>query len=156
MSRYYLRPILAVLLLMTVINKTQVPVNLSRDLLVTNLLEVLSLHQLVAQPIVRERDLLPAAARAQAPGCEEPIEVIPIHINLQEAPLLNVLLKPGYTRQFAYLDKIWLSENRMAMRLTWVKHKLLSFVGLGGFVNSTTGLLIASPPNCRAASTIDW
>jgi hypothetical protein len=156
MSRTYLRAILAVLLLMTVINKTRVSASLTRETLTSNVLEVLSEHRLSPQRVMPERDLLPTAAYFQVPGCDGPIEVIPIHINLQEAPIFDALVKPAYTRQFAYLDKTWLGENRVGMRLTWLKHKLLSFLGIGHFANSTTGLLIASPPNCRAASTIDW
>ena len=156
MSRNSLRAILALLLLMTVVNKSQISASLNRDEVASNVVDVLSAHQLSAQPIAPERDLLPAAARIQAPGCDEPIEVIPIHINLQEAPIFDVFVKPNYTRQFFYLDKTWFSEDRVGMRLTWLKNKLLSFFGLGHFVNSTTGLLIASPPGCIVASTIDW
>src|SRR5262245_44152914 len=144
MTSNYLRAILALLLLMTIATKTHVAPNLNRDELTSNVLEVISEERLSAQPIMPTRDLLPPAVHIHAPGCTGPIEVIPIHINLQEAPLFDTFVKPNYTRRFAFLDKTWFSENRVEMRLIWLKHKLLSFLGLGLFVNSTTGLLIAS------------
>src|SRR5262245_43649829 len=104
MIRNWLRTILALLLLMTVANKTQVSTNLSHDKVASKVVKVLAEHRLSAQSIPPTRDLLPAAVHFQAPGCDGTIEVIPIHINLQEAPLFR-LVKANYTRQFAYLDK---------------------------------------------------
>ena len=155
MSRTSLRALLAALLLMTVATKTQVSANLSRDRLTGNVLDVISAHQLKTYPVAT-RDLLPAAARIEAPGCDGSIDVIPVHINLQEAPLFDTFVNPKYTRLFAFLDKTWSREDRIGMRLTWLRHKLLSFLGLGHFLNSTTGLLIASPAGCSAALAIDW
>jgi len=155
MSRTSLRAILAVLLMMTIATKTQVSANLSRDKFTGNVLDVISAHRLSTYP-VPTRDLLPAAARIAAPGCDGTIDVIPVHINLQEAPLFDTFVKPNSTRLFAFLDKTWSSEDRIGMRLTWLRHRLLSFVGLGHFSNSTTGLLIASPAGCAAALAIDW
>src|SRR5262245_55195692 len=155
MSPNSLRAILALLLLMTVASKTRVATNLNQDELKSNVLAVVSKHGLRAQS-APTRNLLPAAAHIEAPGCDGTIEVILVHINLQEAPLFDTFVKPIYTRRYAFFDKTWDSENRVGMRLTWLKHKLLSFLGLGRFVNSTTGLLIASPPDCGAAWAIDW
>ena len=56
--------------------------------------------------------------------------MIPIISTSRRLPF-DAIVKPAYTRQFAYLDKTWLSENRVGMRLTWLKHKLLTLVGLG-------------------------
>src|SRR5215470_8697984 len=124
MSRISLRAILGVLLLMTVATKTHVTANLSRDKLTGNVLDVISAHRLNTYP-VPIRDLLPAAARIGVPGCDGTIDVIPVHINLQEAPLFDTFVDPNYTRLFAFLDKTWSREDRIGMRLTWLRHKLL-------------------------------
>ena len=156
MSCNWLRTIWALLLLMMVVNNAQMPASLDREKLANNVVQVIAAHRLSVEPMLSVRDQFPDAARFRAPGCEEPIEVIPVHINLQEAPLFDALITANYKRQFVYLDQTWLSENRVAMRLTWLKHKMLSFLGWGRFVTIPTGLLIVSPPDCHAAEAIDW
>ena len=156
MSRNWLRTIWALLLLMVVVNNAQMPASFDREKLANNVVQVIAAHRLSTEPMPAARDPFPDAVRFRAPGCEEPIEVIPVHINLQEAPLFDALIKANYTRQFVYLDQTWLSENRVAMRLTWLKHKVLSFLGWGRFVTIPTGLLVVSPPGCDAAEAIDW
>jgi hypothetical protein len=156
MSRNWLRIIWALLLLMTVASKAQVSTSLDREELANNVVQVIATHRLSVEPMLSVRDLFAGAARFRAPGCDEPIEVMPVHISLQEAPLFDALIKADYTRQFVYLDQTWLSENRVAMRLTWLKHKALSFLGRGRFVTIPTGLLVVSPPGCHAAEAIDW
>ena len=157
MKRVLLRAVLLLLLILTVATKSQPPDGIGRNELIARVMEVLARHQLSGQPdIVPARSVIPVAVRFEAPGCDQPIEVVPIHINFQEAPVFDVVLGAGYVRLFAYLDRTWAGESPLGMRLTWLKHKPLSLVGLGRFVTIPTGLLIASPPGCRAAQAIDW
>jgi hypothetical protein len=157
MKALWLRGILALLFLATVATKTLGTANIDENMLTTNILGVLAEHRLGAQAARPwRRTLLPVAVQLDVPECSGPIEVIPIHINLQEAPLFDVFVRAGYTRQFVYLDKTWPSADRLQMRLTWLRHKMLAMLGLGRFVTITTGLLVASPPGCQAAAAIDW
>lgn len=157
MSRILMRAILASLLLMTVASKTQTLADAGRDRLISNVLEVLAEYQVNAQANVLAKDaVLPVAVHFQAPGCEGPVEVMPVDINLQVAPLFDTVVKPNYVRQFVYLDQTWSSENRLGMRLTWLRHRALFTLGLGRFVTNKTGLLVASPPGCHIAPAIDW
>jgi hypothetical protein len=157
MKAYWLRSILALLLLATAAAKTRGTANIDQETLATNILHVLAEHRLGAQaarPV--GRTLLPVAVQFHAPECSGPIEVIPIDINLQEAPLFDLFVRPDYTRQFVYLDKTWTGADRLQMRLTWLRHKASAMLGLGRFVTITKGLLVASPPGCQAAAAIDW
>jgi hypothetical protein len=84
------------------------------------------------------------------------IEVVALNINLQEAPFFETFFGPGYVKTFAYLDRTWLAEDLLGMRLAWLKNKPLYMFGLGRFVTIPTGLLIAEPSGCHIAETIDW
>lgn len=158
MKASWLRAVLALMLVATLAGKPlQGSANFDRDALTGNILRVLAenrLATLVAKPLPRE--VLAAAAQFEVPGCDGPIEVIPVFINLQEAPLFDTVIRPGYTRQFAYLDRTWTSADRLQLRLTWLKHKALGMLGLGRFVAIATALLVVSPPGCQAAAAIDW
>ena len=157
MSLIVVRAILASLLLLTAYSKTQTSDEFGRDKLVGNVLEVLAAHNVNAQASPLPKDVvLPVAVRFHAPGCERAIEVMPIDINLQEAPLLDTIVKPNYVRQFVYLDQVWDSENRLGMRLAWLRHRTLYTLGLGRFVANKTGILVVSPPGCRIDPPIDW
>lgn len=152
-----LRAVFVSLLLLTVVTQTQGPLDSDRERLTRNVLEVLAGQGLSARAALPPaRDILPVAAQFQAPGCGDRIEVLLFHINLQEAPLFDAVLKPNYARQFAYLDETWFSENRLGMRLTWLKHRVRSVLGLSRFMRSKDGLLIVSPPGCQIAQTVDW
>jgi hypothetical protein len=157
MSLVLLRATLASLLLLTVYSKTQTAIEFSREKLVGNVLQVLAAHKVSAQANALPKDsVLPVAVRFHAPGCEAAVEVMPIDINLQEAPMLDAIVKPNYVRQFVYLDQVWTSESRLGMRLTWLRHRILYTLGMGRFVASKTGILVASPPGCRIDPPIDW
>ena len=157
MSRIVVRATFASLLLLTVYSKTQASIEFSRDKLVSNVLEVLAAHKVSAQANPLQKGVvLPVAVRFRASGCEGPIEIMPIDINLQEAPLLDTIVKPNYVRQFVYLDQVWDSEDRLGMRLTWLRHWTLYTLGIGRFVTNKTGILVASPPGCHIDPPIDW
>src|SRR5262249_42081962 len=135
MSCNKLRAIWTLLLLMmvckflaTVGNKTQMSTSLDREKFTNKVAHVIAAHRFNVEPMLQQRDQFPDATLFQAPGCDQPIEIIPVHINLQDAPLFNAHIKANHTRQFAYLDQTWRSENRVEMRIAWLKHKVLSFL----------------------------
>jgi hypothetical protein len=158
MSRIVLRVVLAGLLLAGVAGKLGISAEPGRDDVGRAVLRVLNEHGFSAWADVSKKrsELLPVAVQLQAPGCDGPIEIVPVNINLQEAPLFGAEVRPDYTRQFAYLDGVWSKEDRLGLRLRWVKYKALSALGLSRFVAISTGLLVASPPGCHLAQTIDW
>jgi hypothetical protein len=90
------------------------------------------------------------------PGCEGVLQVIPVTLSLQESTLFATIVKEGYSRRFVYLDRVWLTEDRLGMRIEWLKRKALSFVGLNPYAASATALLVAEPPHCTVAQSIDW
>ena len=152
-----LRVILIGLLLATIAGKVRISADLGGDNISGRVIKVLNERGIIATTDVGEaHSVLPSAIHFHAPGCDQMVEVVPISINLQEAPLFDKVIRPSYGRQFAYLDRTWLTEDRLGMRLTWIRNKALSIFGLGRFVTSTKGLLIASPPSCEIAQTIDW
>ena len=158
MSLVLLRVVLAGLFIATVAGKVRIPADPSPDINITVVVvKALNKQGLSARAdTANGRSVLPDAVQLRPPGCDEMVEVLPININLQEAPVFDAVVRPDYVRQFAYLDRIWLSQDRLGMRLTWLKHKALSFFRLGRFETSTTGLLITSPPGCTISQTIDW
>ncbi len=158
MNRAVLRAVLASLLILTVAFKMQAPADPTRKQLVARVVNVLAGHHLsvLEQNWRPSPELLPVVVRFEAPGCRAPVEVMLVNINLHEVPLFKGRVAADYTRLFAYLDRTWSTEDRLAMRLTWLKHKVLSILGLGRFVTITKVLLVASPPGCSVASGIDW
>jgi hypothetical protein len=100
--------------------------------------------------------ILDAPIYFEAPGCEEAAQIFLTNVNLQKMPLLDQTIKAGYTRRIVYMGRTWLSEDRLGMRLVWLKHKVLSLFGLGRYVASSTALVIAEPADCRAADLLDW
>jgi hypothetical protein len=152
MNVIMLRLILAGLLITSVASKFNVSVDYNRYI-GSAVTKVLEQHGLKAQA-----DLSNARATIQvhAPGCDGAIEVVPININLQNTPLFDAVLDPGYVKMFVYLDRTWLAEDRLGMRLVWLKNKPLFMLGLGRFVAIATALLIAETPGCHIAETIDW
>jgi hypothetical protein len=157
MNRVWLRAVLALLLVMTVASKTRGSAPLNREQLAATVIDVLAAQELAGNAVIPpERGILPVAVQLQPSQCQGPVEIIPVSINLQEAPLFASLLKPNYRRQFVYLDRAWNTEDRLGMRFTWMKHKMLYFLGVGRFAASTPVLLIASPPDCAALDSINW
>jgi hypothetical protein len=142
---------------LTVVSKLQTPLGIDRRDLISGVVRVLAEHQFKSEADLNPaRRVLPVAVRFEAPGCDRPIDVVTIHINLHEAPLFDAAIGTAGTRQFVYLDRIWTEENRLGMRLTWLRHKVLSFLGLGRLEAITLGLLVISPSGCHAAQAIDW
>ena len=96
------------------------------------------------------------AINFRAPECEAQGQVFPIDLGLQLAPMLNDIIRPGYTRRFVYIGRTWLSEDRFGMRLEWLKYRVLSIFGLGRYVANETALVIAEPHDCRVADKVVW
>jgi hypothetical protein len=151
------RTVLAALLIMTVAGKLHVSAGPSPEPSFSQaVMRVLQAHGLQGhRRNWSARDVLHTTIEFQAPGCDRTIEIIPIEINLQAAPLFDLVVEPGYTTRFAYLDRTWPLEDRMGMRSAWLRNKALSILGLGRFVTLPTGLLIAEPPGCEVGK-IDW
>jgi hypothetical protein len=100
--------------------------------------------------------ILDAVIHFEPPACEEAVQIFLTNVNLQKLPYLDQTLKAGYTRRVIYMGRTWQSEDRLGMRLEWLKYKILALFGLGRFVASSTVLVIAEPAGCRAADLPDW
>ncbi len=114
-----------------------------------------------AGAVVREDDSpepgqLGSSVFLQVPGCDGLVQVMPVSLNLQESPIFASTVKQGYVRRFLYIDRVWAKENRLGMRLEWLKRKAISLVGLSRYVTVPIALLIAEPAACRAYEAIDW
>jgi hypothetical protein len=115
-----------------------------------------------AAAIVGQRGLIHGNAPGElpifvtAPGCDRDIVVLPLTLNMQEAALLNDVTEPDYARHFFYVDRAWTSRDRFNVKADWLKRKVLSFVGLDRHVQLHQALVVAEPPNCEFARTIDW
>lgn len=92
----------------------------------------------------------------EAPQCGGRVDVFPVRINLQEAPLFDAAIGPGREQRIAYLGRSWEAPSRLDLRLEWLKYKALSVWGLGTYTTNTTALLIAAPKGCALAQGIDW
>jgi hypothetical protein len=91
-----------------------------------------------------------------APECEALGQVFAIDLGLQLAPMLDGVIRPGYTRRFVYIGRTWLTEDRFGMRLEWLKYRVLSIFGLGTYVANETALVIAEHHDCRMADKVRW
>jgi hypothetical protein len=101
-------------------------------------------------------EVLGAPIYFEAPGCRQTAQIFLTDVNLQVMPLLDQIIKPGYTRRIVYMGRTWHTEDRLGMRLEWLKHKFLELFGLGRYVTSSKALVIAEPAGCRAAERLDW
>lgn len=157
MNRLIGRIALGVLLIATVAGKIHISTRSSPETAINRaVVKVLEAHGLNGRVHVSEtRNVLRSSIEVRPPGCDRAIEILPVDINLQAAPLFDIVIEPGYTMWFAYLDRTWRFEDRMDMRFTWLRNKALSIFGLGRFVTIPTGLLIAEPPGCHVGH-VDW
>jgi hypothetical protein len=104
----------------------------------------------------RSPDTLGTPMYFQVPGCDGVVQVFSVNLNLQLSPLLDQLIMPGYMRRFVYMGRTWLTEDRLGMRLEWLKYKALSLLGLGRYAPSATALVVAKPPGCHQVDKVDW
>lgn len=150
-----LRCVLAALLLGTVADKVQVASvdnSDTRAVVVQGLLR----QGLSVAPSPRDADF-PDTAYLAAPGCDRPLQVMPLSLSLQEAPLREAVTVTDYRRRYIYLGQTWPAPDRIGLRLAWLQHKVRSVLGLGRHsALPKTVLLVAEPPECRIAENIDW
>lgn len=96
------------------------------------------------------------AVNFRAVECEALGQLFIVGLNLQAAPMLDHITKPGYARRFIYLGRTWLNQDRFGMRLEWLKHKIFGLVGLGQYEANESAIVIVEPPDCKRAETVDW
>lgn len=92
----------------------------------------------------------------RAKGCEGSGQIFVIDLSLQAAPMLDHTIRSGNERRFVYLGRTWLTQDRIGMRLEWLKQKALALFGIGHYVVNEVALVIAEPRDCKVAGTIDW
>jgi hypothetical protein len=157
MSSHVLRALLAGLLIATVAAKIWGPRNVAEVDIRAAVVTLVTGHGWSAyDEAATSPDPLGKAINFQAPECEALGQVFPIDLGLQLAPMLDGVIRPGYTRRFVYMGRTWLTEDRFGMRLEWLKHRVLSMFGLGRYVANETALVIAEPHDCRVADKVGW
>lgn len=118
--------------------------------------ELLASHGIAARIMPAEDHALLKAVAFDAPQCGGRVDVFPVRLNLQEAPLFDAAMGVERERHVAYLGRTWREPSRLDLRVEWLKQKALSAVGLGSYTTSTTALMIAAPKGCEIARDFDW
>jgi hypothetical protein len=90
------------------------------------------------------------------PGCDGFLQVAPLSLNLQEAPTLTEITPPGYVRHYFYIEQSSTTLHRFPLYFEWLKQSALAFIGQSAYFPLKTALMVAEPPECRAAENIDW
>jgi hypothetical protein len=156
MSRPVLRGLLATLLLASaagkIWNTRQVETDIRPATIAVVALKGWPTHAEAENPA----DIVRPPIEFAAPGCNGKARIFLVGLNLQMMPMLDQMIEAGYTRRIVYMGRTWPGEDRLGLRLEWLKHKALSLFGLGRYVASSTALVVAEPPGCRAADLLDW
>lgn len=118
--------------------------------------ELLASRGIAAQIMPAEDHALLKAVGFDAPQCGGRVDVFPVRLNLQEAPLFDAAMGVARERRVAYLGRTWREPSRLDLRVEWLKQKTLSVVGLGSYTANTTALIIAAPKGCEIARDFDW
>jgi hypothetical protein len=105
---------------------------------------------------VKPPRMLAAAVYFQRPECDQASLAFPYFINEETLPLLALMAKPGFDRHFFYMDRSWNEQDRVAMFLEWAKYAVLDIFGASRYVPVKKAIVLADPPDCRAAAPIDW
>jgi len=92
----------------------------------------------------------------RASGCAEDGQVYFVDLGFQLAPMLDRSIGPDYTRYVAYLGRKWAIQDRLGLRLEWLKQKTLSTLGLGRYAVNEIALVIAEPRACQVSDKVDW
>jgi len=92
----------------------------------------------------------------QADGCAGPGRIYFADLGLQLGPMLDRDTGPAQTMSIAYLGRTWTTQDRLGLRLEWLKQKTLRAFGLSPFIVNEDVLVISEPRGCHAADTIDW
>lgn len=118
--------------------------------------ELLASRGIDARIVPADEKALVKAVTFDVPQCGGRVDVFPVRLSLQEAPLFDAAIGTGRESRIAYLGRTWEAPSRLDLRLEWLKQKALSALGLGTYTTNTTALLIASPEGCALARSIDW
>ncbi len=105
---------------------------------------------------VKPPKVLSVVVYFQRPECDRVSLVLPYFINAEAEPLLARVTEPGFERHFYYLNGSWGEQHRVSMFLEWLKYAALDLVGASPYVPVKKAIVLADPPNCRPAQTIDW
>ena len=157
MSSVVLRPILAGLLTATVAAKIWGPPPATEVDIRTAVVALIALRgwsaydEAAGSPIA-----LGKAINFQAPECDGIGQVFAVDLGLQLAPMLDRVVKPGYTRRFVYMGRTWAAPDRFGMRLEWLKNRALSLLRVGRYVANETVLVITEPNHCRMGDKVNW
>jgi hypothetical protein len=155
MRAWGIRALFAVLLLGALAARIQASHEPAHDIRPA-VVELLASRGFAAHIVPAKDDSLLKAVAFDAPQCGGSVQVFPVRLNLQEAPLFDAAIGAGHERHIAYLGRTWRELSRLELRLEWIKHKMLSAAGQGLYTANTTALLIAAPSGCRLAESIDW
>ena len=156
MSRPLLRGILATLLLVSAVGKIGSTRQLEADIRPATM-AVLALKGWPTRAGAEDPTaVLQPPIEFVAPGCNGAARIFLVDLNLQMMPMLDQVIEAGYTRRIVYMGLTWPTEDRLGLRLEWLRHKVLSLFGLGRYVTSSTALVVAEPPGCHAADLLDW
>lgn len=99
---------------------------------------------------------IPPVMAFKVSGCEHPLQVVPLQINLTEVPFLDAAADAGYVRRYVYLGKVWTKPDAVALRLDWLKQRVLGLMSQSPYVMERMALFVSSPPQCNAVERIDW
>lgn len=155
MRPWGVRALFALLLLGALAARIQASHEPARDIRPA-VVELLASRGFTARVAPAGDDALLKTVAFDAPQCGGSVQVMPVRLNLQEAPLFDAAIGAGRERHIAYIDRTWREPRRLELRLAWAKYKMLSAIGQGPYTANTTALLIAAPPGCRLAESIDW
>jgi hypothetical protein len=156
MNRLVLRSILATLVLATAAGKIWSTRQLEADIRPATIAVVALKGWPTHAEAEDPADILRAPIEFLPPGCNGTARIFLVDLNLQMMPMLDQMIEAGYTRRIVYMGRTWPSEDRLGLRLEWLKHKVLALFGVGRYVASSTALVVAEPPGCRAADLLDW
>ena len=161
MSKTVIRSLCALVLLVTVAVRFQVDrtlqIMMSEFDASAAVAGVLQSHGLeLRENPVKPPRLLSVVVYFQRPECSRASLVLPYYINAEAEPLLARVTDSGFERHFYYMDLSWREQHRVSMFLEWVKYAVLDLVGASPYVPVRKAIVLADPPDCRPAETIDW
>jgi hypothetical protein len=157
MRRLAVRVLLAGLLIAGITQKVwlthSTPPDIRADVITLLLRHGWSAHPMIGHP---DQPLTKTAVTFQATGCKKEGRVFVVGLGLQDAPMLDHVIEADYSRRFVYLGRAWPAQDRVEMRLEWLKQKALTLLGRGRFTVNEAALVIAEPNDCRSADAVDW
>jgi hypothetical protein len=114
----------------------------------------------VVAGILEQQGLSPArdrtAVQFSAPGCDRPIRVQALSMSLEEVALYRAMAGPGHVERYIYLGEIRPKAEPVALRASWIKHQVLSSLGLARHRLLRMVLFATEPADCDAIERIDW